>query len=87
MTKVKKTSEQIANGDDKFVITKEQVKDEIKKTQEENQRLIDIGNDVVFKHKLIMTLVDQVLRANNKLHDDLLALKLYNKFEKELDDK
>lgn len=66
-------------------ITQEQKK-EVEETQKINEELIkSIGDEVVFKHKLICELVMQVLKTHKKEHDDFLYLKLYNRFEKELE--
>lgn len=54
------------------------------KVVDSNENLLKIADEVVFKHKLIMELVDQCLKTHKKEHDEILREKLYKYFDKEL---
>ena len=43
------------------------------------------ADNVVAKHKMILKLVAECLQKHKKEHDELLAIKLYNYFEKNLE--
>lgn len=63
-----------------------EVKQEVKTKEIENnlEDIVASADDVVVKHKTIIALVAQCLTKHNKLHDEVLAQKLYDYFENNL---
>lgn len=60
------------------------IEKEVIKSTDDNEKLIKEADSVVFKHKLILELVDQCLKNHKRQHDEVLAEKLYKHFDKEL---
>lgn len=70
-------------------IKDEQIIEDLKKEQKSPSNLDKVilnADDIVVKHKMILKLVDECLTKHNKQHDELLAIKLYNYFEKNLEE-